>query len=254
MTLFKSFFKYGLLLCLSGLISEAYYAQSKPTKSNPHITKVVRASTAPVIDGEANDAAWQNATEYQLDQRWLGEPYTPQDFKGTFKLTWTSRGLYLLATITDDVLLDTHKDPLELYWDDDCLEIFVDEDNSGGNHQYNHNAFAYHIALDGNIADMDTDQQAHLFNDDLKSVRITTGNTSIWEVFIPLFKDDFDITKENKQTTLQKGQYIGFALAYCDNDYSAERENFIGSVPVEGEDKNRGWIDASIFGTLLLVE
>ena len=46
---------------------------------------------------------------------------------------------------------------------------------------------------------------------------------------------------------------MGFALAYCDNDNSKERENFIGSVYVDGEDKNRGWIDANIFGTLKLI-
>ena len=45
---------------------------------------------------------------------------------------------------------------------------------------------------------------------------------------------------------------MGFALAYCDNDKSKTRENFIGSVYVEGNDKNRGWIDANIFGTLKL--
>ena len=32
--------------------------------------------------------------------------------------------------ITDDVLLDQHEDFLALWWDDDCVEIFVDEDNS----------------------------------------------------------------------------------------------------------------------------
>jgi hypothetical protein len=47
---------------------------------------------------------------------------------------------------------------------------------------------------------------------------------------------------------------MGFALAYCDNDTSKERENFIGSVAVAGEDKNRGWIDAGIFGTIVLKE
>ena len=33
-------------------------------------------------------------------------------------------------------------------------EIFIDEDNSGGNHQFNFNAFAYHIALDNQAVDI----------------------------------------------------------------------------------------------------
>jgi hypothetical protein len=51
---------------------------------------------------------------------------------------------------------------------------------------------------------------------------------------------------------LNSSKKMGFALAYCDNDYSQERENFMGSVQVKGQDKNRGWIDAGIFGLLSL--
>ncbi|WP_418888384.1 hypothetical protein [Maribacter arcticus] len=47
---------------------------------------------------------------------------------------------------------------------------------------------------------------------------------------------------------------MGFALAYADNDKIAKRENFIESVFVPGEDKNQGWINANIFGTLQLVK
>ena len=39
---------------------------------------------------------------------------------------------------------------------------------------------------------------------------------------------------------------------YCDNDKSELRENFFGSVIVNGDNKNRGWIDANIFGTIKL--
>jgi len=45
-----------------------------------------------------------------------------------------------------------------------------------------------------------------------------------------------------------------FAIAYCDNDHSEERENFIGIVYVAGPDKNRGWIDSGIFQTYVLTK
>ena len=57
-----------------------------------------------------------------------------------------------------------------------------------------------------------------------------------------------------KPVQLSAGKNVGFALAYCDNDTSKTRENFIGSVYVPGEDKNQGWINADIFGTLHLEE
>ncbi len=77
-------------------------------------------------------------------------------------------------------------------------------------------------------------------------------NTTLWELQISLFSDSYKETEVNHPVTLFEGKKIGFAVAYCDNDGSVERENFIGSIAVEGEDKNRGWIDASIFGTIQL--
>ena len=47
---------------------------------------------------------------------------------------------------------------------------------------------------------------------------------------------------------------MGLMVAYCDNDGSELRENFVGSEFVPGEGKDRGWIDAGLFGALTLVE
>jgi hypothetical protein len=60
--------------------------------------------------------------------------------------------------------LRPHRDPLVQYWDDDCLEIFLDEDFSGGDHQYNHNAFAYHVSLDNQAIDIGTDKAARNYS------------------------------------------------------------------------------------------
>jgi Carbohydrate family 9 binding domain-like/Domain of unknown function (DUF6265) len=218
-----------------------------------HLIMVKKAKVIPVIDGIADDNVWANKIWLPIDQLWLGETYTNSDFKGRYKLSWSHDALYLLAEIQDDKLVDNHKDPLTAWWDDDCLEIFIDEDNSGGNHQYNHNAFAYHLALDGNVVDMSTEKKGKLYNSHVASKRITKGNTSIWEVKISLFNDSYSDEGQNSPIKLQPGKVIGFALAYCDNDNSEHRENFIGSVYVPGEDKNRGWIDANIFGTLKLI-
>jgi len=220
-----------------------------------HINQIIfvdKAKTNPVIDGKANDAIWSKNIWLPLDQLWLGEAYTSNDFSGRYQLSWSHDALYLLVEIEDDVLIDNNTDPLVSWWDDDCLEIFIDEDNSGGEHQYNHNAFAYHVALDGSVVDMSTDKKGRLYNSHLESKRMTTGNTSIWEIKISLFEDSYNDNDVNLPRKLQPGQVIGFALAYCDNDTSETRENFIGSVHVKGDDKNRGWIDANIFGTLRL--
>ncbi|GGI57956.1 DUF6265 family protein [Winogradskyella haliclonae] len=224
------------------------------TKPVKQLIEVKKAKAQPIIDGKANEPIWKNSQWHPIDQLWLGEPYTKDDFQGRYKLTWTKEALYLLAEIKDDKLVDNYKDPLKSWWDEDCLEVFIDEDNSGGNHQYNHSAFAYHIDLEGNVVDVTPQKEGKLYNSHIASQRTTNGNTSMWEVKILLFDKSYKDNSNNTSVELKSGKNIGFALAYCDNDNSEHRENFIGSIPVEGADKDRGWIDATIFGTLLLLE
>ncbi len=207
---------------------------------------------SPTIDGIGEEEDWQQAEWLPLDQLWIGKAPTPADFTGGYKLVWDENNLYLLAEITDDTLVDTHPDGLQQFWDDDCLEIFVDEDASGGDHQYNYSAFAYHIALDGKVVDTRPNRNAGYFNDHCISRRVTSGNTSVWEVAIKLFDKEYTEDAENIPKMLTAGKKVGFALAYCDNDHSPERENFMGNVVVEGEDKNQGWKNASIFGVVEL--
>lgn len=205
-----------------------------------------------LIDGMANESTWNEASWYPMDQVWIGQPIDSSDFQGRYKLTWNDDALFVLVEVTDDVLRDVFENPLERWWDEDCVEIFVDSDNSGGDHQFNHNAFAYHIDTAGNVVDIIAENTPKLFNKDLSSSRITEGNKSIWEFKIPLYADSYTYGEENKSITLSSGNKVGFAIAYCDNDTSDHRENFIGSVEVEGPDKDRGWKDAGIFGTLIL--
>jgi hypothetical protein len=208
---------------------------------------------SPLIDGKSEDPDWQGAEWLPLDQTWIGLPPNPADFAGRYKILWDENNLYVLAEITDDTLVDTHPEGLLKYWDDDCLEIFVDEDASGGNHQYSYNAFAYHIALDAKVVDIRPDSTFAYFNEHCTMRRSTTGKTTTWEVAVKIYDGNkYEYGGENIPKSLKSGKKMGFSLAYCDNDHSPERENFMGSVRVDGEDKNRSWIDAGIFGLLTL--
>lgn len=221
-------------------------------KENHQFIEVLKADNPITIDGRALETSWHIAKWHALDQIWLGDPVPHTDFKGRYKLAWDEEQLYLLVEITDDILYDQHKDPLKRYWDDDCVEIFIDEDNSGGLHQYSHNAFAYHVGIDGNVVDIAQDREPRLYNDHVSTKISIDGQVSLWEMSIRLYDDNYVDEGTNTPKILEKNKKVGFALAYCDNDSSKERENFIGSVFVPGEDKNKGWIDADIFGTLVL--
>lgn len=213
------------------------------------------AVVAPTIDGNADDAAWEHADWRDLTRRWLGPEYTAHDFQGRFKVVWTESKLYILGEFTDDILIDTHRDPLVQYWDDDCLEIFLDEDFSGGDHQYNHNAFAYHMSLDNQAIDIGTDKLPHNYSHHVESRWKQSGDKVIWELAIDIYADDYvDGSANNTPVTLSPGKILGLMVAYCDNDGSELRENFVGSEVVAEGPKDRGWIDAGLFGSLVLVE
>ena len=239
------------MLCCCALL----FSCTKALKKEDHqLVEVKKTDQAPTLDGKANEPIWEQVPWLALDQNWVGSPYNHEDFGGRYKLVWDSDAIYLLVEIIDDVLYDKTKDPLKLFWDDDCLEIFLDPDNSGGLHQYSYNAFAYHVALDGSVVDQGPEKKPQLYPGHVRSKTVTEGNLTTWELAIKLFGDTYVDGKENIPVQLVEGDKIGFALAYCDNDGSMERENFIGSVFVPGEDKDQGWIDANIFGTLLLKE
>jgi hypothetical protein len=235
------------------------------------------APEAPVVDGDPGDTAWSRAEWVPMEHLMWGTLPGKDDFSGRYKLVWTHEHLYLLAEITDDILYDSHPDPLDSYWEDDALEIFIDADASGGDHLYNYNAFAYHISLDNQAADMgpfltEADRLAGKAN-----VRLFPGHIRsqwkrsqdaphpiYWEVEITVMDDDYRDSpaageKIADAASLQAGREMGFMLAYCDSDGMNEgggREHFMGDVDIEpvNGDRNLGYIDASVFGHITLVE
>lgn len=236
------------LLCapVSSVAVEPTHLADRSYYQAPH------AAIAPSVDGIGNEAGWQQAEWRAIEHRWLGPEFTADDFRGRFKVMWTEDSLYLLVEIVDDILFDSHRHPLLQYWDDDCLEVFVDEDHSGGDHQYNHNAFAYHMSLDNQAIDIGTDAQPHNYSHHVASMWRADGDKITWELAIDVYGDDYDDAGENSKIPLTAGKILGLMLAYCDNDGSELRENFIGSEAVPHGPKDRGWIDAGLFGTLEL--
>lgn len=207
----------------------------------------------PVLDGSASDEAWENATWYPMPYSWKENAPDSNDFKGRFKVLWDDNMLYVLAEITDDTLTDIHPDGLVQYDDDDCLVLYLDEDASGGDHAYNYNAFAYHIALDGKVADIAPDSSDQFFDEHCVSRRTTSGKISVWEVGVKVYDGKtYTDGGENIPKMLQQGKKLKFAAAYYDNDRSSEKEHVMGSFPAANEPKDKAWQNADNFGTMEL--
>ena len=246
--------RHAFAAVLLALLSPAANADSAHDADRSEY-RAPKAGASLTIDGIADEAIWEHTRWQSLTHRWLGPEYSADDFQGRYKVVWTEDKIYILGEFVDDVLIDTHRDPLTQYWDDDCLEIFLDEDYSGGDHQYNHNAFAYHMSLDNQAIDIGTDQQPHNYSHHVESRWKQHGDKIVWELAIDVYTDAYvDGASDNSRVNLSAGKIMGLMVAYCDNDGSELRENFIGSETVPTGAKDRGWIDAGLFGSLVLVE
>ncbi len=102
---------------------------------------------------------------------------------------------------------------------------------------------------------MGTDERPHNYTHHVQSRWQQQGDRIVWEVAIDIYNDSYvDDSDDNRPITLSAGKLMGLMLAYCDNDGSELRENFIGSESVPSGPKDRGWIDAGLFGALQLVD
>jgi hypothetical protein len=253
----------------------------------------VRTNETMNFDGIAAETIWENSRWYYIDQVWI--PYRAvlpaEDFSGRYKVAWSadSNLLYFFAETYDDVFVDGYvynSDPSlgGNYPAYDILEIFIDENKSGGKHVFDdgadwgtnaENAFSYHYSISqpedgGTTSSVVACDIAGIswasytianYADHLENFIVRRdGNTLSWEFSLKVYNDTYDdANPENSRVTLTTGKQIGLSLAYCDNDNPNEepktRDNFIGSDV--GPDQqlsewNEHWMNASVYGNLKL--
>jgi hypothetical protein len=243
--------KIGFLLSFGFFLGLATYAAVTPYYAK-------KAQTAPVLDADSSDACWAKAAWSPIDQVWIAPAATStSDYTGRYKCVWTPEKIYFLVEITDDQLnyKGYVKGSCNEIHNFDCIEIFLDENHSGGDHQYNYNAFAYHINENGDVCDNGTDRQMHLFNNDVQSTFDTIGkNLYLWEVSFKIFNDKYVYGGNNTPEVLTENKLLGMSIAYNDNDGGNQRQSMFGSAVINLADKNVSWINASYFGTMQLID
>jgi len=241
--------------------------------------------TAPVIDGNGDDSAWTQAEWKPIDQVWLGggnaspsnlTPPPAADYSGRFKIVWTEDRLYYLVEIKDTYLSLTRlANPYNQIYNDDCLELFINEEGKGGMHENNNIAFAYHMSYDG-VSAMDyvTGQNNNspftngyiarnhhvnykIGNLDLANKKSVDGtHLYTWEIEMKIFNKNYPIAGNADYTPekLSQNKTMGFAVAYCNAGKSNSREYFMGNVFISGANKNVAYQNADVFAKLRLVK
>ncbi len=288
--------KIFLLIVILIITSNVCGAQNNHSIKPDDTLIIYQSIELPTIDGKRNDHCWSNLQWQPIDQTWIpyGDTVARDDFFGEYKILWSKKTnlLYFLVKITDDVFVDGYRynsDPKkgDFYYDHDMLEVFIDEDHSGGLHVFDGegeigkewgansaNAFSYHMILDSpgenntsrsfvacDLAGKSWDNYsianyADHFND---FALHKNGNEYIWEFSIRVYSDHYQQNeKEKSRVQLYGNKQMGISLAYCDNDEQSEfpktRDNFFGSVAVPKNANNDHWKNADHFSKVILSE
>ncbi|MCK4747578.1 MAG: hypothetical protein KAT15_11100, partial [Bacteroidales bacterium] len=232
---------------------------------------VLEAETVPVIDGDQADDCWAEAQWYNIDETWItwGEVIDASDFSGRFKMSWSEAEnlVYYLVEITDDAFIDGYVYPDDGYYNFDIVEVFIDEDASGGIHRLDQNAFAYHINVNAPAegefetsfyaCDLGADWARMNYADHIPELALKKmGNTYVYEFSMAVYDDTYvHSDPELSRVTLTGDKVMGLSMAYCDNDApDGLRDNFFGSVWVPSDQSNAHWEDADGFGKVRLIK
>ncbi len=245
----KIFTTITILLLIAGPV----FSQTQNDTIFSYITK-----TPVTIDGQATEECWTSAEWHAIDQVWI--PWNAKmkdgDFSGRFKVAWDEDFLYMLVEVVDDSLSDDHSNVLQNWWDDDCLEVFIDENRSKGNHERNCNAFAYHVSLFYDAVDLDSNGNGINYKNNVIVDMDTIGvDTYLWEFAFKNYDETFIISNpEKSRVKLSHNKKMGLTVAYCDNDEAANklRENFIGSMVMTPATANDMYKNADHFGLMIL--
>lgn len=229
-----------------------------------------RILQTPIIDGLSTDACWDSATWNPMPYVWIpyGTVVPAADFTGRFKTVWNEEKnlMYFLFEITDDKFVNGYifSSSNGNYWMYDVVEIFIDEDKSGGTHETTNNAFAYHITggntnTDYDAADMWSTIKVNYKDHFPEFSRVKNGNVYTWEFSMIILNKDYTPTSviNDFRPQLTVNKKMGFAAAYCDDDQSTaapQRDNFIASKYQTQANSNESYKNASVFGLLQLVE
>src|SRR5687767_7384224 len=78
------------------------------------LAQIKKTTTAPIIDGNGNDAVWANANVYGTTTWFQAEPMIPgvplaptADFTGEWRALWDDTNLYVMTKVHDDAIVNS---------------------------------------------------------------------------------------------------------------------------------------------------
>lgn len=221
---------FGPMMQLSQIVSETRkkaWAEKKETGIPAGIRKTSRTV---VIDGKA-EGLWSEAREYKIGNVVYSPVSSGRDCSASYKAMWDAQNLYVLVDVTDDNLKNDSDS--NLWYQDDCVEVFIDADNSKSN-EYGENDGQYHFDWDRTNPTMDRFQNGR--TDGIEFAMVTTENGYCTEIKFPW---------STLGTEPSVGMKIGLDVHVNDDDDGGDRDT---KLTWRGKEDN-AWQTPRAFGT-----
>lgn len=197
--------------------------------------KVYKTTTPPGIDG-AIDPIWEDARVVPMEAATLltGAITSAEDLSGYAKAVWTDTHIYLLADVTDDVLVN---DGPQIY-EDDNVEFYFDGNNA--------KAAAY---------DSDDVQYTFRWNDGTNIGSIPAAYSKEGIVYAIKEREtgyvvEVKIPWSTLQITPENGKKVGFDFMINDDDTGGGRDAKLSW----NAQADQAWQNPALFGTIVLTD
>jgi Carbohydrate family 9 binding domain-like/Concanavalin A-like lectin/glucanases superfamily/Tetratricopeptide repeat len=221
---------YGPMMQLSQTISEAK-AKARSEKTQASIPASIRETAQPpTIDGNQDDI-WSGARAYKIGNVIYSPPSSDTDFSAHYKALWDQKNLYLLVDVTDDSLKNDSGP--ELWYQDDCVEVFIDGDNSKSG-SYDDDDYQFHFNWDRSKPTMGETRRGG--TDNVEFAMVTTDKGYRTEIKFPW---------ASLGVKPSAGTKIGLDVHANDDDDGGDRDT---KLTWWGKEDN-AWQTPSAFGT-----
>ena len=221
---------FGPMMQLSHIVSEAKN-KARAEKREAGIPATVRkVNRSVVIDGTA-EALWSEAREYKIGNVIYMPATSDTDLSANYRAMWDEKNLYVLVKVTDDSLKNDSDS--DLWYQDDCVEVFIDADNSKSVN-YGDNDGQYHFDWDRTNPAMDRFQNGRM--DGVEFAMVTTENGYRTEIKFPW---------STLGVKPSAGMKIGLDVHVNDDDDGGDRDT---KLTWRGREDN-AWQTPRAFGT-----
>jgi len=216
------------------------------------------------LPGTVDDPTFLDVEDGQIDDIWAEYPATemtnmvidlddlgatydgPSDISGTFKTAWNEYSLYILAEITDDILINNSTNT----YTDDAVEVFLDMTNKKNDVSTGYGTDDYQILFGYN----ETNAEVFIGGG-------ATGHVYGWEQGLAAggywMEIEFDIEELFSPTGLtpEIGRVIGMDIQVDEDDGNFDNDGdgtHREHILLWNAEANENWHDPSGFGTAVL--